>query len=394
MEITTYPIFALYVMWHPSYQGGQDIADQLRTHFGRDLYRSVAEGRGVSVLERSEPVPDAGTPLPIDWDDAEFTAVVVLAEETLVDDGEWANHVRDIARTTRSKGVPAGFFPVTMDGRGLDLGIEQQALRWDEWDGSSMDRTRRLISDLTHEFCRMLRHRLDHPGSAADGEVPLDRYLDKIRVFLSHSKHDHDDRGESVANDIRDWIHANSPLGSFFDVHDIPPGLPFDEVLLHQIATSGAVVAVHTDSYSSRAWCRREVIEAKRRLVPMIVVDCLQDVDPRGMAYLGNVPIIRMEPGRTDRVATIASCLLDEIFRTWLWRCRVAPYRPDSPTVLFTARPPELIALAAVPSGSEDSAPAIVYPEPMLSADEERLFRAISPDVRMQTLPDWLEEHR
>ena len=101
-----------------------------------------------------------------------------------------------------------------------------------------------------------------------------------------------------------------------------------------------------------------------------------------------------MEPGRTDRVATIASCLLDEIFRTWLWRCRVAPYRPDSPTVLFTAQPPELITLAAAPSCSEDSAPAIVYPEPMLSADEERLFRAVSPDVRMQTLTDWLEEHR
>ena len=59
-----------------------------------------------------------------------------------------------------------------------------------------------------------------------------------------------------------------------------------------------------------------------------------------------------------------------------------------------TARPPELIALAAVPLGSEDSAPAIVYPEPMMSADEERLFRAISPRIRMQTLTDWLEERR
>ena len=60
-----------------------------------------------------------------------------------------------------------------------------------------------------------------------------------------------------------------------------------------------------------------------------------------------------------------------------------------------TARPPELIALAAVPVGSsKDSAPAIVYPEPMMSADEERLFRAISPRIRMQTLTDWLEERR
>ena len=391
MEMRTRPLFALYVMWHPSYREGREIADRLRRHFGRDLYRVVREELGVSVLERSEPVQDARTPLPIDWDDAEFTAVVVLAEAALVDDYEWVDHVRGIAQTAHERGIPAGFFPVTMDRRGLELGVVQQALRLDLWDESDTDPVRRLTSDLTHEFCRMLRHRLDPFGSIAGGEPPLERYLEKIRVFLSHSKHD--DSGESVAHSIRDWIHVHSPLESFFDVHDTPPGLPFGEVLLHQIG-AGAVVAVHTDSYSSREWCRREIIEAKRRLVPMIVVDCLRDIDPRGMAYLGNVPVVRMEPGRTDRIATIASCLLDEVFRTWLWLCRVGPYLPDSPGVLFTARPPELIALAAVPPGGKDSAPTIVYPEPLLSADEERLFGEISPGVRVQTLMDWLEERR
>ena len=68
--------------------GRREIADRLRKHFGRDLYRVVGEERGVSVLERSEPVPGAHTPLPINWNDAEFTAVVVLAETTLIDDYE------------------------------------------------------------------------------------------------------------------------------------------------------------------------------------------------------------------------------------------------------------------------------------------------------------------
>ena len=67
MEIATHPLFTLYVMWHPSYRGGREIADRLRMHFGRDLYRAVGEERGVSVLERSEAVPGALTPLPIDW---------------------------------------------------------------------------------------------------------------------------------------------------------------------------------------------------------------------------------------------------------------------------------------------------------------------------------------
>ena len=391
MEITTHPLFALYVMWHPSYPGGRQIADQLRTHFGRDLYRAVEEERGVSVLERSESVPDSPTPLPIDWDDAEFTAVVVLAESTLIDDREWADHVRSIAQTAHRRGIPAGFFPVTMDRRGLELGVDQQALRWDSWDAPDAERIRRLTSDLTHEFCRMLRHRLDRLWATGTEEMALERYLEKIRVFISHSKHDGD--GELLGRSIRDWIHAHSPLDSFFDVYDIPPGLSFGEVLLRQIG-AGAVLAVHSDSYSSREWCRREVIEAKRRMVPMVVVDCLQDIDPRAMAYLGNVPVVRMEPRRTDRIGTVASCLLDEVFRSWLWLCRIGPYLADSPGVLFTARPPELIALAAVPPGGEESAPTIVYPEPLLSADEERLFRVIAPGVRVQTLTEWLEERR
>ena len=172
MEMTTHPLFALYVVWHPSYRGGRQIADQLRTHFGRNLYRAVEEERGVSVLERSEPVPDSPVPLPIDWDHAEFSAVVVLAESTLIDDREWADHVRSIAHTAHRRGIPAGFFPVTMDRRGLELGVDQQALRWDSWDAPDAERIRRLTSDLTHEFCRMLRHRLDRlwaTGTGGDG---------------------------------------------------------------------------------------------------------------------------------------------------------------------------------------------------------------------------------
>ena len=58
------------------------------------------------------------------------------------------------------------------------------------------------------------------------------------------------------------------------------------------------------------------------------------------------------------------------------------------------ARPPELIALAALPSGDEGPTPTIVYPEPLLSADEERLFSEIAPGVRVLTLTEWLEERR
>ncbi len=387
----TRPLFALYAMWHPSYEGGREIADRLRTHFGRARHSAAGEERRVSVLDRSTAVPGSRTPLPVDWDSAELTAVIMLAEATLVDDQDWVGYVHDTAQAARHREMAAGFFPVAMESQVLDkLRLEQQALRWDDWNEPNEDRIQRLTSDLTHEFCRMLRHRIDMlRGSGGDRDAALERYLKKIQVFISHSKHDGD--GEPVGCAIRDWIHEHSPLGSFFDVRDIPPGLSFAGVLRHQVG-AGAVVAVHTDSYSSREWCRREVIEAKRRLVPMVVLDCVRDADPRGMAYLGNVPIIRMDPDRMDRLAIVAGCLLDEVFRTWLWLCRVGHHLTGSPGIVFTARPPELIALAALPSDDRESVSTIVYPEPLLSADEERLFRKVAPEVRVQTLTHWLEE--
>ena len=389
MDVPTRPIFALYVIWHPLYSGGQEIANHLRIHYGRDLSKNVDKECGVSVLERSGPLGNAPTPMPIDWDDAEFTAIVVLTESMMVDDHEWGNSIRDIAQEAQTKEHSVGFFPVTMDYRGVEMEVDQQALRWDIWKTAGEDGNRRLTSGLTHEFCRMLRNKLDELRNPASEKVSFERYLEKIQIFISHSKHDSD--GELVARNIRNWIHKYSPLTSFFDVYDIPPGQPFDIVILDQI-DSGAVIAVHTDSYSSREWCRREVIEAKRRQVPMIVVDCVRDTDPRGVPYLGNVPIIRMEPSEKGRVGEVEGCLLDEIFRTWLWLCRVGQHIVDSPSVLFTARPPELISLAAFPLESDESNRVIVYPEPLMGADEERLFMEVAPSVRIQTLAKWLEE--
>ena len=390
METTPRPLFALYIVWHPSYTTGGRVADLLRRHFGGDRHRDVAGEPGLSVLYRREVAPGESEPFSIDWDEAEMTATIVLVDSALAGDPAWSNYVRELAHDAGRRGLLTRLFPVMMDTEGLQLQLEEQALRWDRWEESDIAREQRLVSSLTYEFSRMLRHRLDLFRRPEAAETPLTGYLEKVQVFISHSKHDDD--GEPVARSIRDWLHANSAMSSFFDVYDIPAGLSFHEVLLHQIETS-AVVALQTDSYSSREWCRREVIEAKLRHVPMIVVDCLREFDKRGIPYMGNVPIVRMSPDRQDRIGTVVGCLLDEVFRAHLWRCRVERYREAYPAVLFIDRPPELISLAslsAIHSSETDS--LIVYPEPLLGADESRLFSEIAPNTRILTLTEWLEE--
>ncbi|QSY97977.1 toll/interleukin-1 receptor domain-containing protein (plasmid) [Rhizobium bangladeshense] len=158
----------------------------------------------------------------------------------------------------------------------------------------------------------MLRHYLEHLRRPDETRQALLGFLKKVDIFLSHSKHDKNDAGEQVAKAIRKKLTERDGLGSFFDVYDIPPGLKFHDVLLAQIEIS-AVIAVHTDSFSSREWCRREIIEAKRHNRPLVIANCIADRDERGFPYLGNVPIIRLENKKASRIEAVINALLDEV---------------------------------------------------------------------------------
>jgi hypothetical protein len=385
----TRPLLVIYVAWHPAFAEGASIAESLRKHFRRELYENVAGGTGLSVVFRSAPSPIAAIPLGIDLEEAHSTAIVVLADTTLVADEHWVRYLRDLGEQVEAAGLHARLFPVAMDPSVLGpLCMTEQALRWDCWNGDATSRRRQLTAELTHELCRMLRHYVAHMTRPDEDEAALEGYLRKVQIFLSHSKHDN--AGEQIANQIRDRLHGGHGLSSFFDVHDIPAGLRFNKVLLQQIRVS-AMVAIHTDTYSSREWCRREIIEAKRHNVPLVVANSIADLDERGFPYMGNVPVVRMDPGGADRIDVVIARLLDEVLKDFLWRCRIAISTGASHrSVIFIPRPPELITLASLPTEEDLAAPVIVYPDPPISAEEERLFAEVAPRVQLRSLTEWL----
>jgi hypothetical protein len=151
------------------------------------------------------------------------------------------------------------------------------------------------------------------------------------------------------------------------------------------------MVAIYTDSYSSREWCRREVIEAKRWNVPLVVANCICGQDERSFPYMGNVPVIRLDPNGADRIDLVIGRLLDEVLKDFLWRCRLELVRDSAdPSVTFIPRPPELISLAGLRSLEEVPDPMIVYPDPPLGAEEEKLFEEVAPKVRLRSMTAWL----
>lgn len=388
MTDPTRPFLVVYVLWHPAFSAGAGIAEGLREHFRRKLYENVAGGTGLSVVYRSAPAPGSAVPLSIDLSAAETTAVVVLADSLLTGDGDWIAYVQSLADQTEEGGLGTRLFPISMeDGVLGKLGLEEQALRWDSWIGPLEQRQQRLSSELTYQFCRMLRHYLEHLKRPAEDGAALEAYLRKVEIFLSHSKHDNS--GEQIACAIRDAIYAGNGLASFFDVHDIPGGLRFQQVLLQKVRTS-AMVAIHTDSYSSREWCRREILEAKRNNVPLVVANSIRDVDERGFPYMGNVPLVRLEPANADRIDFVIARLLDEVLKDFLWRCQLELFANKDLSVIFLPRPPELIALANLPPVEDVPNPLIVYPDPPLSTEEERLFADVAPHVQLRSRTEWL----
>ncbi|WP_372013893.1 toll/interleukin-1 receptor domain-containing protein [Tistrella mobilis] len=390
MSLPTRPFLIVYIVWHPDFEDGRVMAKALYDHYRRDVFENVAGGTGLSVIYRSEPIGAAAAPMPIDLEEGETAAVVVLYDAHFGADNAYRSWLEETARRADAHGLGSRVFPVAIDGTFTQQGIVEQAIRWDHWDKMEPKaRTGRLISVLSYQFARMLRAYLERLRYPAEPDDELQRYLKRVQVFLSHSKWDND--GAKIALKIREALSKSDDLSSFFDVYNIPPGLPFDRVILSQIRAS-AVIAIHTDSFSSRTWCRREVLEAKRAGVPLVVANCIADGDERGFPYMGNVPVVRMDPVRADRIDDVIGRLLDEVLKDFLWRCKVALVADAAEAgVRFLPRLPELISLVGLDREAADVA-TLVYPDPPLGTEEQRLFEEVAPTVRLRSMTEWIAE--
>lgn len=391
MPIQTRPFLVVYIAWHPAFQLGKEIAKHLFDHYRREHFGNIAGGAGLSVVYRFAADPATGAPVTIDLEEGETSAVIVLFDEEFSKSAQYMEWLEAVELSSERAGLRSMVFPVAMDSSLTNSRVAEQAVRWDRWSDIQHLETKlqKLTSDLTYQFSRMLRSYLERLRRPLTEDEALLGYLKRVQIFLSHSKHDGD--GERIAQAVRDALHHGQGFSSFFDVKDIPTGARFNRVLLAQVRVS-AVVAIHTDSFSSREWCRREIIEAKRYNVPLVVANCILDADERGFPYMGNVPLVRMDPILLDRIDNVVGRLLDEVLKDFLWRCRVEMVRRDGADhTVFLPRPPELISLAGL-DGEGQADVTLVYPDPPIGSEEQRLFEVIAPSVKLRSLTEWIAQ--
>lgn len=372
------PYFTLHVVWHPRCSESEGAARHLIEHFAKARF----EEAGVNVLEWSRPLEGSPAPARIDMETGEATVIVALIGDEIQPDSAWSKYIRDLAEQCHpedSKGVQRRLIPVAMTPQSIAIELKVQALRWHSWEMDQDGRARRLVREVTYETGRMLRTMLE-------SEPDLASQIEPVRVFLSHSKHDC--VGERVAQRIRDWLHNDVQLSPFLDIANIPPGLCPDRVLETEVRRSAALI-VYTDSFSSREWCRREVLVAKESKRPIVVADCIEDLDERVFPYLANVPMVRLCSQQPHGVERVVGRLIDEIFKDFLWRYRTASFDGDNPRVMFIARAPESLTAVNIKKRYPNTS-AVVYPDRPLSTRELELIDDFG--FNFLSLSEWIQE--
>lgn len=208
----------------------------------------------------------------------------------------------------------------------------------------------------------------------------LDRGKDSaLKLFLSHAKDGA--QGVAAAKALKQLIE-NGPMREFFDATDIAAGYEFEAEILAHIADS-TLVAIHSDSYSSRYWCQREMLAAKDSERPIIAVDLIGKFEDRRFPLAANLPAIRIPVEvefQIKHLLVILQAALLESIRFFYSRQALSEYRTAGwfpADARLSARPPEacvLSRLAAQIAKEEDGCLDLVYPDPPIYQEETRHF--------------------
>ncbi|MFV8750754.1 TIR domain-containing protein [Nannocystaceae bacterium ST9] len=309
--------------------------------------------------------PDEGSGHPplvdeLGFGEATRNFVVLIADDTMVVElGEpppgrtsWARFAGDLfesmAGDPRCLLLPVQASPAAwpLDARLESINFERAHLH-----ESGEPRVKWLARRVVIQLCRFLAG--EQPGDDAP-----------IQLFVSHAKADLGGP-EDVVGKLLEHLDRTQPISTWVDSAKIPAGSDFGQRIEAGV-TNSSVLAVLTDNYSSRPWCRREILIAKREQRPLVVVDALAKLELRAFPYLGNVPVRRWT-GHPDECVDL---LMRESLRLELTRLELGGDPRDQ---VLTSRP-ELATLLAL-----DRTRPILYPDPPLGDEELELLARLDP---------------
>jgi hypothetical protein len=328
----------------------------------------------------------AGLPDSLDLEQAESTVVVALLDDSIRGDSQWRNCIKELETRLAGSNNRHLFLPIACEDRVLGLVEKTNCIRL--YKIAPTDMPDKLVSALTHELARLLLKKSSDVRTDTFGT--LDKSYAPVKLFLSHSKHGLE--GIAIAMELRDYGRQHLPVATFYDSNDIAPGYDFEKEIVANVAES-AMIVVHTNTYSDRPWCRKEILAAKRHGCPVLVVNAVTVGEERLFPYLGNAPSVRWLFDSLRRCEAVIDAALREVLRNVYFLEHVntvkkAGYLAGTSVEIATA-PEMLTYLNLVHAKKCDRAKrsVLLYPDPPLGDEEVEVLEELNPSNINVTTP-------
>jgi hypothetical protein len=379
-------VLEIFVVWHPDDVAGPSVAQTLLDHFHGTTFTGLIGG-AVEVYVRSagwegpggppRPMPLPGRPAVEGVPPARYVAVLPVMGLALAravqSDESWYRYLAELLMPSdQVKIIPVQASRRADEGRlyrllgdYLYVALPDPRADGDPVPGTGRDWLRDVVQALTQFVA----------GSQ-----------DRLRIFVSHTRKSQADAAtvRDLTELVRDVI-IHTRLDHFFDANNLQIGGRWVDDLRSN-AACGAMLALRTDRYASRAWCQEEIQVAKEHGVPLVVMDALEGVEQRGSFLMDHVP--RVAARRTadgwarHDVSLGLSLLVDESLKRALWR-RQEELGAELPIGWWAPHAPEPLTfsswlLTQDPEKLPDDRPLrILHPDPPLGRPERLVLEQI-----------------
>ncbi len=385
--MNTRPPLHLHVLAHPKSAEANKLASDLMRRF---VEPPASGGLRIPVFF----TPDRGDDLPpelntepgLNLEAAQHSIVVVLADERMVrrvptgTGDAWRAFAQQALELTPLDSSPHHVLPVALEEEGFQLSARHHVLPATlKARMKAQEAAEQRLAEVSFHIAARAIQLLAH------GKVPAvapDRMLAPVTIFLSHAKADLAEDQQDPVRQTRKVLNE-LPVETWYDAGEIATGQRFADSISAGIRDCSIMLAFHTDQYSSRPWCRREVLEAKRLGAHILIVDALESGEPRSFPYGGNAPTVRWRFGEP---AVAARRVID---RAVLEALRFKHNRAilDSaaePDEVVLPAPPEAVTLANE-CGDGESEKTFLYPDPPLGREELEVLQRLRPKARFLT---------
>lgn len=375
----------VYVIWHKDYSDGREYADTLYNEFSRKEDDFAGESIGVPIYFLNKPVLDFKLIL----SQSQYTAFVLLVNSKMALDEEWKKFI-DCLCNFAIINSNIKIYPVSVNSIDASCNITSKIAKinfiqlgdiakFESDRGLKLkERSNHLCFEIAHELSRLLFNR-ERVANEEQPNIPP-----AVRIFLSHARID----GQNYADKFNEYLSTNTSLDRFIDVYNIHKGEDFEKTI-DKYLDGSALLIIYTDAYSSREWCQHEVLYAKNKGRPIVLVDAIENGEPRRFPYMANVKTIHLghESISNNKIRDIIYSVLietlkvkyNELFLSYL----ESLYDLEGQTTIFSY-PPELYTLLIhSKNGGEQN--NIFYPEPPLNKNEIHILQTLNPNLNFIT---------